>query len=120
MRVALGPSFTMDRARRMHGSTSADHHVHTCVQPVERGLDRAFRLLREDQVATMRDRLTVVDGNSCSRASKPPHFQNACFTQVGVWKQGERPYLHLEFDLPPRAFFQHKENLVRLSMLRIL
>lgn len=88
------------------------------MQPVERGLDRAFRLLREDQVATMRDRLAATAAAaaaprpSAAPALKPPQFENACFAEVGVWRQGDRPYLHLEFDLPPRVFVQHRNNLV--------
>eukprot|EP00892_Ulva_mutabilis_P010093 jgi/Ulvmu1/7456/UM036_0118.1 len=80
-------------------------------EPVERGLDRAFRLLREDQVASMRARLAAADTPRSSTAPKPPQFQNACLVEVCVWRQGDRPYLHCEFDLPPRAFFQFKNNL---------
>lgn len=84
------------------------------MQPAERGLDRAFRLLREDQVATMRGRLALAAtppaDKQAFRAPRPPLFTDACFTQVGVWKQGDRPYLHVEFDLPARAARQFRQG----------
>eukprot|EP00892_Ulva_mutabilis_P006560 jgi/Ulvmu1/4276/UM197_0003.1 len=65
-----------------------------------RGVDRNFRLFREDQIAGIREVLVAVD-NPGHDGPKPILFHNACIEDVG-FSRGDSPHFKLSMDIPRR------------------
>lgn len=67
------------------------------MQPVERALQRIFRLYREDHINAVRSTWASKDGG---RGPRPVVLRNATITNLDF--QARKPCVELEFDLPEK------------------
>ena len=73
------------------------HRLGCGLQPAARGVDRVFRLFREDQVSSIRDALHNATAERPSKP-RPTMLQNAAIVRPD--KNNARPLFHMEFDFP--------------------
>lgn len=95
--------------------------MHACMQAETRGVDRIFRLFREDQIAGIRDALEAADGGEAGHAPrrpgpKPIKFEDARLEDVMFSRPGA-PLFKLSFDVPRRVQQMRAADLVRCMPL---
>lgn len=78
-----------------------------------RGVDRNFRLFREDQVAGIRDVLDAAENpHNKHSGPRPITFTNASLDEIG-FSRGDAPNFKLSFDAPQRIRDMRPADLVR-------
>lgn len=83
------------------------------VQPVERGLERLFRLAREDSLQDMRSKLAAYTGEAtATRTVQPIVLQHAA---IADFQGMPKPAILVEFDQPDHLIYQKVADRVRTS-----